>query len=80
MKYLVVLVVVMVAIWVWRSNRAEERAEERVESRRSRRAAVAGAVDMVGCDLCGVHCPSDDLVRGRKGVYCCTQHRDQAEA
>lgn len=80
MKYLLVLVVVMVAVWVWRSNRAEERADEQVASRRRQRPAVASAVDMVGCDLCGVHCPSDDLVRGRNGVYCCTQHRDQAEA
>lgn len=80
MKYLVVLVVVVVAIWVWRSNRADERAEQRVASRRARRAVSDSAVDMISCDQCGVHCPSDDLVRGRKGVYCCTQHRDQAEA
>ncbi len=75
MKYLLVLVVVMVGIWVWRSNRADDRAE----ARRSRRPAALEAVDMVGCDLCGVHSPSDDLVKGRKGVYCCIQHRDQAE-
>ncbi len=81
MKYLLVLVVVMIGIWVWRGNRAEERAEKRAESLRGRRpAAVTSAVDMVSCDLCGVHCPSNDLVKGRKGVYCCTQHRDQAEA
>lgn len=80
MKYVVVLVVVMVAIWVWRSNRAEERAEQRAAPRPGRRPAVANSVDMIGCDLCGVHCPSDDLVRGHTGVYCCSQHRDQAEA
>ena len=76
MKYLLVLVVVMVAIWIWRSNRAEEKSE----SRRARRPADIDALDMVGCDLCGLHCTADDRVKGRKGVYCSTQHRDQAEA
>jgi uncharacterized protein len=76
MKYLLVLVVVMVGIWVWRSNRAEEKSE----ARRDRPKAVESAVDMVGCDLCGLHCPRDDAIAGRKGVYCCVQHRNQAEA
>ncbi len=76
MKYLLVLFVVMVGIWVWRSNRAGEKSE----SRRARPRDAGTAVDMVGCDLCGLHCPRDDLVKGRKGVYCSTQHRDQAEA
>lgn len=76
MKYLLVLVVVMVGIWVWRANRAEERSE----SRRARPRKEPLAVDMVGCDLCGLHCPSEDVVAGRKGRYCCIQHRNQAEA
>lgn len=76
MKYLLVLVVVMVGFWVWRSNRAGER----VESQKKRRPPAPGALDMIGCDRCGVHFPSEDLIRGKKGVYCCAQHRDQAEA
>lgn len=75
MKYLLVLFVVMVGVWVWRSNRAAERPP----SRRAKPPADAAAVDMVGCDLCGLHCPSNDLVVGRKGVYCCTQHQHKAE-
>lgn len=84
MKYLLVLLVVMIGVWVWRANRAQERAEERAQARREslrdRPRDPGAAVDMVACDLCGVHCPRDDLVAGRKGVYCCAQHRNQAEA
>jgi uncharacterized protein len=75
MKFLLVLFVVLVGVWVWRSNRAVERPP----SRRAKPPAD-GAVDMVGCDLCGLHCPRGDLVVGGKGVYCCTQHQHQAEA
>ncbi|MCW5641828.1 MAG: hypothetical protein KIT63_07025 [Rhodoferax sp.] len=75
MKYLLVLAVVMVAIWIWRSNRAEERSE----SRRDRPRREAAAVDMVGCDVCGLHCPRQDVIVGRRGMYCCDQHRNQAE-
>jgi len=80
MKYLLVLLVVMVGVWVWRSNRQQERFEARTRPAAGARGRAPDAVEMIGCDLCGVHCPNDDLVRGRKGVYCCAQHRDQAEA
>lgn len=80
MKYLLVLIVVMVGVWVWRSNRAGERSDSRTQSPRREAAPDAIAVDMVGCDLCGLHCPHDDLVKGRKGVYCSNAHRNQAEA
>lgn len=76
MKYLLVLIVVMIAVWVWRSNRAGEKSE----SRRARPKDADAAVDMLGCDVCGLHCPREDAIVGRKGVYCCAQHRNQAEA
>lgn len=76
MKYLLVLIVVMIGIWVWRSNRAGEKSE----SRRAKPAETDAAVDMLGCDVCGLHCPREDAIVGHKGVYCCAQHRNQAEA
>lgn len=78
MKFLLVLIVVMVAVWIWRSNRAAERHEDD-KSHRPRSKATS-AIDMGRCDLCGMHCPDDDLVKGRSGAYCSIQHRDQAEA
>jgi len=83
MKYLLVLIVVMVGIWVWRANRSGERAERRAEAAqraRDRGGRAQVAVDIVGCDWCGLHFPRGDAIDGRKGVYCCVQHRDQAEA
>ncbi|MEO8543533.1 MAG: PP0621 family protein [Betaproteobacteria bacterium] len=79
MKFLLVLIVVMVGVWIWRSNRAADRAESLREDARPRRKAQ-GAIAMGRCDLCGVHCPSDDLLAGERGVYCSTEHRKQAEA
>lgn len=76
MKYLLVLIVVVIGIWVWRSNRAGEKSEPRPAKPRDTDAAV----DMLGCNVCGLHCPRDDAIVGRKGVYCSIQHRDQAEA
>ena len=78
MKFLLVLIVVMVGVWVWRSNRAAERAEEDKSLRPRSKPVVA--IDMGRCDLCGMHCPDHDLVRGRGGAYCSAEHRDQAEA
>lgn len=79
MKFLLVLFVVLVGIWVWRSNRAADKADELRDRPKSARKSI-GAIDMGRCDLCGMHCPSDDLVAGERGVYCSTQHRNQAEA
>ena len=76
MKYLLVLIVVMIAIFIWRGNRVADKPS----GRRGKAAAEDDAVDMIGCDLCGLHCPRGDLVVGRKGVYCCTQHQHEAEA
>lgn len=85
MKYLLVLIVVMVGIWVWRANRSDERAEKQAERQarkqaRDRAGREQVAVDIVGCDLCGLHFPRGDAIAGRKGLYCCAQHKDQAEA
>lgn len=83
MKFLLVLFVVVVGFWIWRSNRESERLSEK-ESERAADKQVSGStedtIDMVGCDLCGLHCPRTDLIVGRKGVYCSVQHRNQAEA
>jgi uncharacterized protein len=40
---------------------------------------VAPAQEMVACQQCGLHLPASDVVTGRLGVYCCEQHRQQAE-
>lgn len=83
MKLLLVLIVVMVGVWIWRSNRADERAEraqQRARERQRNRPAGAGeSVAMLRCDQCGVHVPQGEAIAGVRGVYCSPEHRQQAE-
>ncbi|WP_431275207.1 PP0621 family protein [Variovorax ureilyticus] len=77
MKYLLVLAVVFIAIWLWRKGRQEEL--------RSRpppppRPAVGAPTEMVRCAHCGLHLPATDAVRGDAGrIYCSAAHRKAAE-
>lgn len=68
MKYLLVLMVVGVAFWIWRNNR-----KDALQARQPRQAPrVPQAV--VRCAHCGVHVPQTDAVV-RNGVsYCCVEH------
>jgi len=75
MKYLIVLAVVVVAIWIWRQNRREE-AQERAAARPR---AVPGPQAMLRCAHCGVHLPAADAVAGRQGSYCSETHRRLGE-
>lgn len=80
MKYLLVLLVVLVAVWVWRHNRAIESdkdTEEASPSRPQRNAPPASAAPapMLACRHCGVHLPAGDAVSGKLGGYCSAEHR-----
>jgi uncharacterized protein len=71
MKYLLVLGVVLVALWIWRNNR---RAEARDAS--ADRAPLAPPQDMVRCPVCSVHLPRADALAGPDGrLYCSQEHR-----
>jgi len=80
-KYLLVLAVVLIAFWLWRSNRERESESNRTEKPPPGRPGPdpTKAIEMVSCDVCGTHCPQGDAVVGRRGVYCSVQHRGQAE-
>lgn len=74
MKFFLVLAVVLIGFWLWRSSR-------------SNRPPAAGgtgtepprAIEMVRCDVCGLHCAKLDALAGKRGLYCSAQHRSQAE-
>lgn len=88
MKYVLVLLVVMFAIGLWQHNRRQAPRDDR--SRRapspppspSQSSVLTAPQEMVVCAHCGVHLPVGDAVNGaHRGVYyCCTEHRQQAEA
>ncbi len=76
MKYLIVLLLVMVVAWRWRTGRSSAQ-----QTQRRQRAARDAATpqDMVRCAQCGVHLPQSDALPGKRGAYCCSAHRQKAE-
>lgn len=70
MRFLLVLIVVLVAAWRWRTWReAVQRKRHEVDK------AIPKTTNTVVCHHCGVHIPSNDAVTGAMGVYCSTAHR-----
>lgn len=80
MKYLLVLAVVVVAVYVWRNNRRIERQErEAAAPPRPAPRAAGQPIAMVACRACGTHLPQDEAVAGRQGSYCSAEHRQRIE-
>ena len=77
MKFLVLIIVVLVVLWIVRSA---GRAERRASAREKQRAATPPAPqDMVECPVCRVHLPRADALPGPGGqLYCCADHRQRA--
>ncbi len=75
MKFALVIAVVLVAVWIWRNNRQSERNDTPGTAARR----PASPAPMVACAHGGMHLPQDEAVRGQRGVYCCHEHRRQAE-
>jgi uncharacterized protein len=74
MKYLLVLAVVFVAIWLWRKSRRDEMRSRPPPPRAT--PAVGAPQAMVRCAHCGLHLPVADAISGPDGaVYCSAAHR-----
>jgi uncharacterized protein len=78
MKYLLVLAVILVAIWIWRNNRISDSSAD-VPERKNPRAAPNAPVTMLACAHCGTHLPESEAIKGASGVYCSLEHRRLAE-
>lgn len=74
MKFLLVILVLLVGIWLWRSSRQAD-----PKLNRQKPEAAPEPLDMVRCTLCSVHVPSVDAVQGKKGAYCSADHLHRAE-
>ncbi len=70
MKYLVLLVVLVVAIGFWRNGRSRDSAEHKVPP-----SPRALAQDMLACAHCGVHIPRTEALMLGNQAYCCAEHR-----
>ena len=74
MKYLVLIAVVFVVIWLMRGARRMEG-----DGAQRRSAAPPPPQDMVECPVCHVHLPRADALAGPGGqVYCCAEHSRRA--
>ena len=73
MKYLLVLIVVTVAIGIWRSRRRKE-VPPPSRAGASRSASPAAPQDMVECAHCGLHLPRSEAVEAAGRSYCSTEH------
>jgi uncharacterized protein len=74
MKYLLVIALVFVVYFIWRSGR-----RNKIRPPKAGVAPPGAPQDMVRCPVCSVHLPVNDAVTGRLALYCSAQHRDQAE-
>jgi uncharacterized protein len=72
MKYLLVLAVVLVAIYIWRQNRLRDDKPSTPPAAKSRK--LAPPTVMVACLHCGTHLPEAEAVKGRQGAYCSGEH------
>lgn len=73
MKFLLVLLVLLVAFWIWRNNRLGDGQADRTPPPQPR------PTRMVACLQCGTHVPASESVAGRDGPYCCHEHRRQRQ-
>ena len=75
MKFLLVLAVALVGVWLWRTHRQTGQKLRRDGPP----ASPPQLQDMVRCPVCAVHVPKADAVAGQHGFYCSTEHRQGAE-
>lgn len=74
MKLILVLVVALLGAWLWRRNREAKAHAKRVVSQ-----TLLTPTEMVRCRHCSVHVALTDAFKGRRGDYCCPDHRQRAE-
>ena len=74
MKLALLIGVVLLAAWCWRSGRRASK-----EGSVKRKAPLAPQSEMIRCLHCAVHLPSAEAQHGRLGPYCTTEHRQLAE-
>lgn len=70
MKYLVLLVVLVVAIGIWRSRRAPDASAQKAPP-----SPLALPQDMPACAHCGMHIPQAEALMLGNQAYCCAEHR-----
>jgi uncharacterized protein len=73
MKYLVVLLVIVLVIWLARASRRAP------PLRREGTKKPEALEDMVSCAQCGLHLPRSEALPGLGGFFCGAAHRAEHE-
>jgi uncharacterized protein len=73
MKYALMLGLVLLVFWLWRSSRQKTSAPP------ANRPQPARTTEVVACAVCSVHLPRAEAVAGKHGLYCSAAHRQQAD-
>jgi uncharacterized protein len=74
MKFFLVLLVVLVVAWRWRTWREAAQLKKMNSGVRK-----SPSTDMVACRQCGLHLPTNEAVVGKLGNYCSNDHRLKVE-
>ena len=73
MKYLLLILVVLVVLWLARASRRQVPPPSRGPT------ATPAQQPMLACAHCGLHLPRDEALPGRGGVFCSEAHRAEYE-
>ena len=80
MKYLLVILLVLVVFWIWRSGRPSQKKAAQPGRRHGKPSEEKEITEMVACGVCHVHLPKSEALIGRDGFYCSEAHRREAGA
>lgn len=69
MKFLILIVVVLLVLWVMRGKRPQG------PSARTAEPPPMPQEPMLACAQCGLHLPKGEALPGRGGVFCSESHR-----
>ncbi len=78
MKYALVLGLVLVVVWLWRSSRQSAADDKKQARAHSKKASPQETTEIVACQVCQVHLPLNEALNGSQGFYCSAKHRQQA--
>lgn len=77
MKYLLILVIALVIVWLLKNKRRSDR-NEQPPAQKPRTGTQLATTEIVACGVCKVHLPRTEALVGPGGVYCSAAHRQQA--
>jgi len=77
-KYLVWLLLGVLAWWAYRRSRAQRSGGAKTPPAPADSATPPAPQDMVACRHCGLHLPHSEAVAGALGPYCSAAHRSAA--